>query len=105
MIKPLLFGREEWQQEEGPSSVCQESGISSLMSMYSPRRMRCTSLGGINARPGTEECGGLLLAGCAGAAGVPGSGVEGGVVVAGVTDVFPGAEDKENVGMKEGAGG
>ena len=26
-------------------------------------------------------------------------------MVAGVTDVFPGAADKENVGMKEGAGG
>ena len=107
VIKPPHLGQLDLLQEEEESSICQASGSISLISMYSPFKMHCTSLGGSCGTPGVAVATGIA------AGAVPVVRGRGDRDLGAATDgpralasdgvgTGTGAED-ENTGMNEGA--
>ena len=99
------MGRLDLQQEEEGSSVCQASGSISLISTYSPFKMRCTSLGGSCGTP--RVVAGTGIAGDAvpvarGRGGRDGGAAADGPRALASSGAGTGAGD-ENTGMNEGA--
>ena len=99
VMRPPRLGRAMRQQVLEPSSLRQDSGRSSLISMYSPWRIFVTSFGGMRLTPGIDGFKGVVPGRVDG-----GGGGGGGMGSAEAPEEDP-AVVVVNVGMKDGTPG